>query len=182
MMKIEKFEFNVPQTISYNKIIIASAVVDLIKGSQALDHIISAKGKREGKIVNINKKIKAHLTGSNFDILPITPESQSMSSLRLIQWKWEITPKKPGNHQLHIDLSAFFDLNNENKNRSLKRIDKLIEVRISLFQKMQLLFKNNWQWLWTTVLIPLLLWLKQNRNKKFFNKDLDHQNNNTEEK
>lgn len=104
-----------------------------------------------------------------FQITAITPEIQAVSKRQRTEWKWEIHPKKEGKHKLHLTLTALLEIDGKSTPRTIRTFDKVIEVNVTATQKTSLLFKNNWQWLWAAILVPVVGWLWKRRKKQLTN-------------
>ena len=98
-----------------------------------------------------------------FQIMAITPEVQAVSAVERTKWKWDVHPKQEGKHQLYLTLTALIDIDGQNTPRMIKTFDQSIEVSVTTPQKISLFFKNNWQWLWAAIFVPLGGWLWQRK-------------------
>jgi hypothetical protein len=113
--------------------------------------------------------MEARLSGYMFQITAITPEIQAVSKRQQTEWKWEIDPKEEGKHRLHLTLTALLEIDGHSTPRAIRTFDKIIEVNVTATQKIGLFFKNNWQWLWAAILVPVAGWLWKRKKKQLTN-------------
>lgn len=58
------------------------------------------------KKIKVSNRMEARLSGYQFKITAITPEIQAVSQQQITSWSWEVIPKKEGDHNLHLTISA----------------------------------------------------------------------------
>ncbi|MFT7224391.1 MAG: hypothetical protein ACI82Z_001948 [Cellvibrionaceae bacterium] len=168
-MEFATIAFNAPATINIDDrpqiqlILSLSETVDVIKQS------IIEEGERIGATIKVSNRMEAHLSGYMFQISAITPETQAVSKSQRTEWKWEIYPKEEGQHRLHLTLTALLEIDGHSTPRAIRTFSKIIEVNVTATQKFGMFFKNNWQWLWAAILIPVAGWLWKRRKKQLTN-------------
>ena len=162
-MKKANIAFNTPKSMNIEKTELIRLILDMKKSTETLKGMIEATGPKVGASIRVSGRMKARLTGQNFQILAITPELQAISGAEITEWKWDITPEKIGKHRLHLTLSARIDVEGESIERTIQTFDRVIEVHVTAGQTIQTFVKNNWQWLWMVVLAPLgtFFWRKR---------------------
>jgi hypothetical protein len=97
------------------------------------------------------------------------PEKQLVSNENVTQWKWQVESTRQGEHQLHLTLSAILDVNGKSGTYVIRTFDRNIKVKVTLGSRIRSFVFENWQWLWTTVLVPICSWLfykKWQKNKQ----------------
>ncbi len=109
--------------------------------------------------------MEARLSGYRFHITPVTPETQAVSKNHRTEWQWEIHPKEEGRHRLNLTLTALLDIDGQSTPRTIRTFSKMIEVNVTTSQTVVSFIKNNWQWLWATVLVPIAGWLWEKKEK-----------------
>jgi hypothetical protein len=124
------------------------------------DKIVEA-GKREGAQIRVANQMEARLSGRGFKIQAITPEVQAVSKANVTEWKWEIEAAKPGSQPLLLTLSALLQVEGERLPRAIRTFERTIEVRVTWPQRLSNFMVDNWQWLWTTLLVPIVGWIIQ---------------------
>jgi len=118
---------------------------------------------------------QARLTGQSFQITAITAEEQPVSSTTTT-WEWEVVPKTRGNHPLHLSIDAVVSGGSDPLKKTVQTFEKQIAVKVSMVAWAGNAIAANWQWLWTTLLVPIagFIWAKRrkttnkttNRNRK----------------
>jgi hypothetical protein len=136
---------------------------------EELKQSIVEEGERVGASIKVSDRMEARLSGYMFQITAITPEVQAVSKTQQTEWKWEVHPKKEGTHKLHLTLTALLEIDGRSTPRAIRTFDKVIEVNVTATQKFCLFFKNNWQWLWAAILLPVAGWLWKRRKKQLTN-------------
>lgn len=155
-MKSGAIAFNAPQTIRLRETADIQLLLSMEKTVDQLIRSLEAPGQKEGARVLISSRMQARLTGSEFQITAITPEEQAITSKGETEWKWEVKPLTAGDHNLHLTLSALFDVDGKATQRSVQTFDKTIKVKVTPGQLLIDFVHDNWQWLWAAILVPSL--------------------------
>lgn len=116
-------------------------------------------GTLQGATVRIAPQMEATLSGQHFAITAITPSVQSVSRDEPTEWRWQVTANSAGQHRLHLVLNATV----EGASRTLRTFDRTIDVDVTFGQQVSGFVSGNWQWLWTTALVPLAGWMWKRR-------------------
>lgn len=97
-----------------------------------------------------------------FDIIADNNAVQIVDSTETYtQWSWNVTPLKAGKTELKVVVSIIRDGNKKEEVYSDK-----VEVKINPIKQILFWLKNYWQWLLTTLLIPVFKWIYDNYIKK----------------
>jgi len=162
-MKMANIAFNTPESMNIEKTELIRLILDMKKSTETLKGMIEATGPKVGASLRVSGRMRARLTGQNFQIMAITPELQALSGAEITEWKWDIKPEKIGNQRLHLTMSARIDVEGESIERTIQTFDRVIEVNVTAGQTIKTFVKNNWQWLWVVVLAPLgtFFWRKR---------------------
>jgi hypothetical protein len=97
---------------------------------------------------------------------PVTPELQAVSGEDVTEWRWEIEATQTGRQRLHLTLTAIIELAGSQSPRTIRTFDKILEIRVSWSRRMSNFIGQNWQWLWTAILIPLGAWFLRSRGTR----------------
>ncbi len=160
--------FNAPVNINIDDSPQIELFLSLTEAVENLKQSITEEGDKVGATIKVSDRMSARLSGNGFKIITITPEIQAVSKYQQTKWKWEIHPKKEGRHKLHLTLAVLLEINGYNTPRAIKTFDKIIEVNVTVPQRIGFFFKNSWQWVWGVILIPVVRWfwkLKKGRTK-----------------
>lgn len=160
-MKSANLAFNSPQTINLNDTAQIQLLLSLNKSIEDLQREInsSVSGPREGASIKVANRMEARLTGPNFQITAITTEEQAIGANDTVEWRWEIKPLTTGRHNLHLTLTAIFNVDGSTTRRSLRTFDKSIEVEVTTRQIAIDFIEKYWQWILVAVLWPIASWI-----------------------
>lgn len=112
-------------------------------------------GKSEGGTVRVDSLMVAHLSGTNFKIEPTSPEEQAVSLKEQTDWSWQVTPLSEGKHTLNLSIYARIIIPGTQTQRQIKTLEREISVNVTFGQRVAGFISENWQWLWTAVLVPV---------------------------
>jgi len=166
-MKRANIAFNVPTSMILSEAIDIILVLDMTKSIEELTRIIKSKGEKEGAIINVTSRMGAELKGSNFKITAITEKIQVITSQIVTEWRWEIKPIIPGDHNVYLSLNAYFDVRGRDTPKTIQTFRKTIKIEVTWTKLTKDFFQNNWQWLWTSLFIPITIWLWSKRKKNY---------------
>ncbi len=158
-MSFGNIAFNTPKTINIDSTKTIHLKLDLKKSIDELKNTMNSQEEKAGAQIKVSDQMEARLKGKNFDIEPLTPETQAISSNETTDWMWRVKPTAEGNQDLNLTLSAILDVNGKAIPRKVEVFVKVIEVKVTVSQKIQLFVEKNWQWLWATLVIPIAGWL-----------------------
>ena len=154
-------------------------LVNLILGPNKsvaeLEKMIPDKTGRQ--ILNDNIRwygyMQADMTGTDFDITPVTSAKQLVSKQDITKWSWSIKAKKPGKQTLYLTLYAIVNEDGVEKPLVIQPFDpKVIEVDVTLYQRAGLFLTSvgsHMEWILTGIiglLIPFAIWLSQRKKVK----------------
>jgi len=152
----------------YLRLSIAQTVEELkqeIINEGLTGQIDTAKG------IKIDSQMKAVLIGGeDFKVTPITPETLPVSNQTTTEWKWDVKALHSGNLKLYLTLNAIVEYEDGAGKHpvTIKTFDKNYTVAVPWSENAVFKFiGNNWQWLWTALIVPVVLWfLNRRRNEK----------------
>lgn len=105
---------------------------------------------------------QARLTGQSFQITAINPEEQPVSSMTTT-WEWEVVPQSGGRHPLHLSIDAVMMGGAEPLKKTIRTFERQVAVKVSVVAWTGKFVAENWQWLCTTLLVPIagFVWAKR---------------------
>jgi len=168
-MEFGTIAFNAPTNINIGD---STQIQLILSFSEEMDELIQSiieEGERIGATIRASDRMEARLSGYMFQITAITPETQAVSKTQRTEWKWEIYPKEEGQHKLHLTLTALLEIDGHSTPRTIRTFSKIIDVNVTAIQKVVIFFKNNWQWLWAAILVPVAGWIWKRRKKQLTN-------------
>jgi hypothetical protein len=158
-----RIAFNMPTSLRRGETIQIELLLSL---HESIDELIEklkrrsvAIGEKEGADIRVSHRMEARLTGPGFTITAITPEQQLVGVLEATEWKWNVKAVTSGQQLLHLTLAAIFFLENSQTTLAVRTFDKHIDVTVSWYKPVSSFIGDNWQWLWTALLVPVVGWL-----------------------
>ena len=157
--------FNAPVTLRVHE----TAVIQLLlSGEQPIEQLqdqLTELGDKEGEQIKVSDRMEAQLSGLGFTIAAITPAVQPVSGQGVTEWRWEIEPTRVGTRRLHLTLSALIDLKGRESTYAIRTFERSLAVRVTWSERLSGFLSDNWQWLWTALLIPLVGWALSKRRR-----------------
>jgi hypothetical protein len=172
-LPLANIAFNAPPTLRLGHSAVIQLFLSMQHSIEQLQATINAVGESEGASIRVSPEMEARLSGVGFKIEAITAEVQAISERDRTEWKWEIEPTKAGRQNLHLTLSAILDVANNHVRRTVRTFERTIEVDevvVPWPQRLSQFAKDNWQWLWAAIVIPvggwIVGWLRKRRKEK----------------
>jgi hypothetical protein len=145
------------------------------KGEEVAKSLPDEQGTRQilSDDIKWHGVMQADMTGTDFEITPVTETKQRISRRDRTKWSWLIKPKKPGKQKLFLKLYAL--VTDDGIEHPLPIIDydpKEIEVDVTLIQRTGLFLSavgSHMEWILTAVigiLIPFGFWLWRRGKEK----------------
>ena len=110
----------------------------------------------QGKDIKLTPRMTATVSGDGFDILPEAAQVQVVSSTEPTTWEWQVTPTQSGSRTLNVLLTGSLVVEGVDTPRTFYLDDEHILVHVGFFG----FLRQYWQWLASTVVIPVagVLW------------------------
>lgn|GEM_PF-4484831 len=138
------YAFNPPTSIGAKKSVTVYFQVDP-KATEAQAAAVLQKiapaGKMETGQLQVAPKMRATLSGEDFDVEASSDVEQAVSTIESTTWQWEVTPKHPGT-KLPLNLNVEIVL--PEGNRGTATLSKQINVNVTLLWLVTLI---DWKWL-----------------------------------
>lgn len=101
---------------------------------------------------------------NNFKIINITREEQILEKDHFTKWEWEVTPLKKGKNRLKLSVNIVYD----NIPKNIKVYEDFIYVYSdqTTWNKIISFIISYWQWLISTLIIPVIIWVRNKKMKK----------------
>ncbi|MGH9351039.1 MAG: hypothetical protein ACRD2G_02590 [Terriglobia bacterium] len=162
--------FNAPGAMilesSYEIYLLLSPQESIQSLQQSLRQQIQGQQNLEGVTIDIAPEMEARLTGEDFTVTAVTPETQAVSGQGETEWRWYVKPLKAGTAELHLTLSAILQVNGSSMPRSIQTFDRRIPVQVTWNQRISGFVSGHWDWLWTVIIIPIGAWLWGKKRKR----------------
>jgi hypothetical protein len=162
-LELANVAFNAPTRLHLNEVSTIQLLLSTRESIEDLQGALTSAGERGGARARISNQMEAHLSGAGFRVEPITPERQAVSSSERTEWRWQIEPTRPGRLSLNLTLSADIRVEGQTVPRMIQTFERTIEVEVTWPERTKAFVAGNWQWLWTTILIPVVGWFLAKR-------------------
>lgn len=141
----------------------------LIDMTQSLEDLKQAAGASEvvsAAQIRVSKVMIARVVAPNFTVVPITPEEQPISQSEVTRWDWQLIPTSTGRHEIHITINAEVSVDGATKVRNIETFHETVEIEVTIWQVVKGWISKYWQWSFSTLLLPLGIWLWKRRESK----------------
>jgi hypothetical protein len=157
--------FNAPATLALGESVVVQLLLSPAQPVRRLKRQLTELGERRGARIKASNRMEARLTGVGFRIEAVTPEVQAVTRRQNTEWRWEVEPTGTGTRRLHLTLSALIDVEGTESPRTVRTFSQTLEVRVTLLRRVSGFVGDNWQWLWTALLIPVGGWMLRKRRQ-----------------
>jgi len=125
-----------------------------------LSHDLKAGGTTERNQIPVSASMLVQVYGvPYFDVKALSEQEQLITQKGFSEWSFTVTPLKRGTWPLHLVVSAVIHTPwGSDKFKTYPVKDEVIHVKVTLLGAVGDFLADNWQWLWTTILIPVALW------------------------
>jgi hypothetical protein len=114
--------------------------------------------------IRVDGVMSAKLIGdeSSFSITQLSSELQNIDDGGYTEWSWLVTPLKSG--EVYLKLIIKVRIDNDVK-RDIVVFDKKLDIEPDRVWSFKTWFGKYWQWLLSTIIIPILVWLYKRKRK-----------------
>jgi hypothetical protein len=165
-LQLANIAFNAPTTLRLGDSTEIQLLLSAREPIRKLQDRISELGKKEGAQIRVSKRMEARLSGLNFKIQAIAPEIQAVGEQEVTEWKWEIEATKTGTQRVHLTLSAFIDVEGQQTSHAIRTFEQTLEIHVTWYDRTSGFIAENWQWLWTAILVPIGGWILHKRRTR----------------
>lgn len=156
---------SITERANINEDVRVELLISLQKEAENLIHDLSESGKHFSSPIIVSRILSATVTAPDFEVKNITPERQILSKTDNTNWLWTLKPNKVGVHRIDIGVTAILKMDNEETEYQIKTFKKTVEIEITPAQIIFGWISKYWQWLASTIVLPLLLWAYKSRKK-----------------
>src|SRR5215216_4963830 len=137
---------------------------------------VKEAGEVEVEPVDVSQRMEAVVFSTPdpaFDVNAIMGESQQpIISKADTKWRWKIIASNTGDKDLYLNLSIGLSSPQEEESFSFRPAEgfpvsfEKISVKGTPWQNGSKFVGSNWQWLWTAILVPLVVFLRAGRRRQ----------------
>jgi hypothetical protein len=143
--------------------------------NQDLTRGLATSGHPAVEEITVGPFMSATLTGSAFQISPVTPENQIIPEDKITAWRWQVHPTDWGKQQLTLQMCARLQLPDKREEQwcSDAFYQRDIQVDVSYSYAATHFIKNNATWTLGTVgagtsglFVGVWAWMKKRKGKQ----------------
>jgi hypothetical protein len=118
--------------------------------------------------VRVEPLMTAELFGDKkaFEINPVSTELQNIEDKGYTEWEWQVIPIKSGIRFLKLIVRVRVHVEDVITFKDITVFDRNIRVKSNIGYVSSNFITEYWQWLMTTIIIPLIIWFWNRKNKK----------------
>lgn len=155
-----KIILNLPYESNINEVITAKLTALPDQAKDDIATINAGVKPRVHEEISISRIVNARLTAPDFVIDYLTPEEQAVSRVTPTTWQWRLTPKKSGSYIVNLSVMAVIKVDSQKfSEHHIKTFDQNLIITITNKQIFLLWLEKYWQWFFTTLVIPIGLWI-----------------------
>lgn len=165
-LRYSAFGYSVPKEANIDDDVEITMKINPLLTVKEIEEELPMGERTTGKI-QISRVVQAKLDSRDFDITNITPDRQVIIGGRNTTWRWSLKAKTPGPNKLvKITISAIVLVDGERTESYIDTYNGVIKINITPGQRINRWLKDNWQWAWGALLIPILGFFYNKRKKK----------------
>jgi hypothetical protein len=117
--------------------------------------------------IRVERTMTAQLLSEDdaFKVTPLNTDKQVIEDGEYTEWGWVISPLKSGKTYLKLIIKIKIEADGEINYKDIVVFDKNIEVKANVSLGVKSWFSEYWQWLMTTIIIPLVVFFYKKRKK-----------------
>lgn len=114
---------------------------------------------------HITPVMEARLSGgAGVDVQALGKDEQSVAGGGFAEWRWNVTPKRSGSQRLTVTIIAHLTYpNGRDIPKTLRTLTRKVEVSANVGDSIKTFLAGYWQWLTTTLIIPIGLYFYRRR-------------------
>jgi len=141
--------------------------IDLVIGDRGISiNDTTIKSIVSIETIRVEKTMSAVLIGSDFRIESRSTDIQNIDDLGYTEWTWLVSPNKSGLGYLKLVVKVRVESESGVSQRDIVVFDKSIEVISNTKWSFKVWLKSYWQWLISTIIIPITIWFYKKRKDK----------------
>jgi hypothetical protein len=114
----------------------------------------------------VSDRMEAHLAGLGFEVEPLTPEVQAISTVRPTKWNWDIEPTQVGHAASDPDRLGFDPRARRIHALVVQTFEKKLTIQVTLYERAKRFVSENWLWLAVGAPIASVLYARYKRGKR----------------
>lgn len=103
---------------------------------------------------------------SKMIIQPVSTEIQDIEDQGFTEWAWRLTPIKGGDVLLRIVVNIKQKVDGDVILKDIPVYDEVVSIKSNVVFSISGFISQYWQWIMTTIIIPLVVWFYNKEKKK----------------
>lgn len=118
--------------------------------------------------IKVTAFMRVRLSGDPYFKVDSLSDEEQLVDKDMTEWAFSVVPQKAGKWPLHLSITRVFRTSSgAEKVQDYSAKDEFVTVNVMpLGAALTSFGRSNWQWLWTTVVVPLAVFLWNHRRKK----------------
>jgi len=165
-MRPGSIAFNSPTRLHLGDSVEVTALISPNMTKADLSAALDGIGEKRTGSLQVTPVMEATLTSADegLKVISTTQSSErAVAAIGLAKWVWLITAMEPGHHLITLDVAAAIPGIESGGRLSGPTFSRAIEVTVSPHERAFNFFSTHWEWLGTTLVIPLLLYFWRKR-------------------
>lgn len=127
--------------------------------------------------IRVERTMTAELLSEDgaFKVTKLNTDKQVIEDESYTEWGWIVTPQKSGKTYLKLVIKIKIEADGEVSYKDIVVFDKDIEVKANASLEVKGWLSQYWQWLMTTIIIPIVVFFYKKREKR--KQDLENKEN-----
>jgi hypothetical protein len=102
--------------------------------------------------------------GAGVEVEALGKDAQSVAGGGFAEWRWNVTPKKSGSQRLTVSIIAHLTYpDGHDVPKTVRTLTRKVQVSANAGDSIKTFLASYWQWLTTTLIIPIVLFLYRRR-------------------
>lgn len=118
--------------------------------------------------IRVERTMTAELLSEDgaFKVTKLNTDKQVIEDESYTEWGWIVTPQKSGKTYLKLVIKIKIEADGEVSYKDIVVFDKDIEVKANASLEVKGWLSQYWQWLMTTIIIPIVVFFYKKREKR----------------
>jgi hypothetical protein len=128
---------------------------------------LKGRGAPQTENIRAGPFMTVKLTGKEFDITPLSEDDQLVAKDQFTEWSYLVKPLESGMHNLNLSVGVRIKLpGGGEETRFYPVLERAIRVRVDPASSIRQFLEANWQYLATTLVLPLIAWWWKHQRKR----------------
>lgn len=94
-------------------------------------------------------------------VAAVGSEERAVHDVEDTIWQWTVTPVEEGELPISARLTAPLMIDGKETPYDVRTFEATVLVNVTAAMRIRGFVANNWQWLWTTIVIPVFIWWRK---------------------